>query len=616
MRFKRGYCMVRNNLKAIILAAGMGSRLANLTEAHTKSMVEVNGITMMERMLRQLDAVNLDEIVVVVGYKGQELITYIDSLNINTKVSYIDNDIYDSTNNIYSLYLAKDVMMESNILLLESDLIFEDALLERIVNEEQENAALVAKFEPWMDGTVVTLDDNNTIRQFIPKENFVYEDAENYYKTVNIYKFSKEFSSNFYVPFLKSYMDATGRGGYYERALELTPMFKDFHLHGTVVGDEHWYEVDDMQDLEIAEVMFEENVEKKLVKIQNKYGGYWRYPKLIDFCYLVNPFYPNDKILNEIKYNFERLVRDYPSGLGVNSRLAAKHFDIAEEHIIIGNGASELIKSIMEQLKGNIGLVLPTFEEYPNRIKDLNVVEYMSNENGYQYDADDLMNFYEDKDLTSLLLINPDNPTGNYITKDDVLRLVEWTKARNIDFILDESFIDFVGAEVDHTLLKRDIIADNPNLILIKSISKSYGVPGFRLGVLATSNGKWMDFVKADVSIWNINSFGEYYMQIIDKYKKDFKVAMDRFLEVRSDYVKELDEISFLKTIPSESNYIMCEVLPPYTSEEVTAILLAKYNIFIKDLTSKRGFGDGQFIRVAIKRPEENAALIHALREI
>ena len=136
--------MSKNNLKAIILAAGMGSRLGNLTEEHTKSMVEVNGITMMERMLRQLDNVNLEEIVVV-GYKGKELIEYIDGLNINTKVSYIDNDIYDTTNNIYSLYLAKEVMEGSNVILLESDLIFEDALLDRIVNEEQENAAFGCK---------------------------------------------------------------------------------------------------------------------------------------------------------------------------------------------------------------------------------------------------------------------------------------------------------------------------------------------------------------------------------------------------------------------------------------------------------------------------------------
>lgn len=608
--------MSNKNIKAVILAAGMGSRLGNLTEAHTKCMVEVNGVTMIERMLRQLDSKKLNSITIVVGYKADELIAYIESLGIATPITFINNEIYDTTNNIYSLYLAKDVLVSGDTLLLESDLLMEDAALDRMLSDEAPVSAMVAPYEMWMDGTVVRINDEGMIKEFIPKENFKYADAQSYYKTVNIYKLSKEFSRDFYMPFLEAYMESTGRGGYYERALEMTPMFKEYQMKAVVLKDEAWYEVDDMQDLEIAETIFAPTVEEKLKRIQATYGGYWRFPKLIDFCYLVNPFYPNDRIFDEIKFNFERLVRDYPSGLGVNSRLAAKHFDIDEKHIVLGNGASELIKSVMERLEGNIGIIVPTFEEYPNRSTQLTVIEYNSLVGNFQYDADDIMNFYEDKDLSALLLINPDNPTGNYIKKDDVLRLVEWTKTRNIEFILDESFIDFVGQEEDKTLLQRDIIAENPNLIIIKSISKSYGVPGFRLGVIATSNEKWINFVKQDVSIWNINSFGEYYMQIVDKYKKDFKIAMKKFVEVRTEYVENLQSVEYLEVIPSEANFIMCEVKAPYSSEAITADLLANYNIFIKDLTPKKGFGDGQYIRVAVKRPEENDALIAALKEL
>lgn len=110
-------------MQAIILAAGMGKRLKELTSNATKCMVEVNGVTMIERTLSQLDALNLERIVVVVGYEGKKLMEYIESLAIKTPVEYVDNDVYYKTNNIYSLYLARNYLLEDDTLLLESDII-------------------------------------------------------------------------------------------------------------------------------------------------------------------------------------------------------------------------------------------------------------------------------------------------------------------------------------------------------------------------------------------------------------------------------------------------------------------------------------------------------------
>jgi len=602
-------------MQAIILAAGMGKRLKDLTEDNTKCMVKVNGITMIERMLSQLDKLNLSKIVIVIGYKGKKLIQYISTLNIKTPIVYIENEIYDKTNNIYSLYLAKEYLLKEDTLLLESDLIFEDAVLHKIVEDPYPSLALVAKYESWMDGTVVTLDENNNIINFLDKKHFKFEDIKRYYKTVNIYKFSKEFSNTHYVPFLEAYSKALGNNEYYEQVLKVITLLDKPEIKATVLKHESWYEIDDIQDLDIAESIFTISMEDKLAKIQSRYGGYWRYPGLIDFCYLVNPFYPTSKLLDEMKANFERLIREYPSGMNVNSLLAAKYFGIHKKHIVVGNGAAELIKSLMERLSGKIGIIVPTFEEYPNRKKGEDIIAYCPDNSNYSYTANDLIKFYGDKDISNLVLINPDNPSGNYIKKSDVLQVAKWAQKKEINFIVDESFVDFVDSEKSGTLLEEKILKRYPNLIVIKSISKSFGVPGLRLGVLASSDQDLIDFLKKNIAIWNINSFAEFYMQIFEKYKEDYKKAMEKFKKVRREYIEKLSTIKNLRVVPSQANYVLCEVLGSYTAKELTKTLLDKHQLLIKDLSSKKGF-DGEFIRVAIKRPEENNKLVEAIRGI
>ena len=355
-------------------------------------------------------------------------------------------------------------------------------------------------------------------------------------------------------------------------------------------------------------------MDDKLKRFQNRYGGYWRYPSLIDFCYLVNPFYPSQKLLDEIKANFERLITEYPSGMGVNSLLVAKYFGLKQEHIVVGNGAAELIKSLMENLKGKVGLVLPTFEEYPNRFTDENKVIFTPQNRNFEYSADDLIEYFSEKEITTLLVINPDNPSGNYIKKSGVLRLAKWAQEKSIKLVIDESFVDFVDAEEDTSLLTEDIINDFDNLIVIKSISKSYGVPGLRLGVLASKDVDLIKFIKKDVAIWNINSFAEFYLQIFEKYKSDYKLAMEDFYLVRKEYSDKLSSINNLRVVPSQANYILCELLNGYKATDLTKILLDKNNLFIKDLSTKKGF-NGEYIRVAVKRPEENDKLVEAIEK-
>jgi histidinol-phosphate/aromatic aminotransferase/cobyric acid decarboxylase-like protein/GTP:adenosylcobinamide-phosphate guanylyltransferase len=601
-------------MQGIILAAGMGKRLKKLTENNTKCMVKVNGVTLIERMLSQLDALELNRIVIVTGYEGQKLVDYISTLDVQTPIEYIHNPIYYETNNIYSLSLAKDVLCEDDTLLLESDLIFEDSVLYELINDERETLALVDKYESWMDGTCVTLDENDRIKAFIPGKHFDYKHADEYYKTVNIYKFSKSFSRTHYVPFLTAYQNALGRNEYYEQVLRVIAMLDEPKIEAKRLDGHKWYEIDDIQDLDIAESIFVESLDEKLYRMESRYGGYWRYPKLIDFCNLVNPFFPPKKLCDEIKANFERLLSQYPSGLKVNSLLAAKNFGVQPEQIVVGNGAAELIKVLMDSLKGKVGVIRPTFEEYPNRKDKSSLEVYDTSKNGFHYTVDDLIYYFGNKDISTLILINPDNPSGNYISKFDVLQLAKWAANKKILLIVDESFVDFAD-EDDASLITEEVLTTFNNLVVIKSISKSFGVPGLRLGVLASGNESIINLMKKSVAIWNINSFGEFYLQIYEKYRKDYESAMQEFRKLRGKYVDMLKKIKGLDVLPSQANYVMCKVSSGISSRELAKILLDRYDILIKDLSTMTGINDN-YIRLAVRNENDNTKLVNAIKEI
>lgn len=120
----------------------------------------------------------------------------------------------------------------------------------------------------------------------------------------------------------------------------------------------------------------------------------------------------------------------------VNSLLAGKYFGIKQDYVVVGNGAAELIKIVMEEHAGKkVGVMFPTFDEYPNRLKPEQIVPFISKKDDFSYTVDELMEFFGDKNISLLLLINPDNPSGQFIQKTDVLRLADWCKAKGIKLI-------------------------------------------------------------------------------------------------------------------------------------------------------------------------------------
>ena len=599
-------------MKAIILAAGMGSRLKELTSSIPKCMIEINGESLIKRLLKILIKYKVNDIVLVVGYKQEVLIDYISKLELDIKVTYIYNKEYNTTNNIYSLFLAKPEILKEDILLLESDLIFDEQVIEKLISSPEKNLAVVSSYEHWMDGTCVKIDEKKNITNFIFSNDFNFNFTDKLYKTVNIYKFSLDFMKS-YMILLETYLKIKDKKDYYETIFKYLIQIKPKELKALVLDNEKWYEIDNKEDLEIAEGLFSFD-EKKLKNFQKRYGGYWRYPEVIDFCYLVNPYFPTPKLIDEIKKNFHILLSEYPSGSAVNNLLAAKYFHLQENKVIVGNGAAELIKETMKMFKGNIGFISPTFEEYPNRYFSDKSIFFEPHNQGFSYTTQDIIDFFDKKNIEILVLINPDNPSGNYLSHLEIQDLLKWTKKKKINILIDESFVDF-SEEEDITLLNDKLLDEYKNLIVVKSISKSYGVPGLRLGILATSKKEFLENVKKNLPIWNINSFAEYYMQIFNKYEKEYKISLKKIKDERKIFMKKLSEIGFLKVFKSQANYILVEILENLKPDRLAEILLNDYNILIKSLSNKKGI-KGNFIRLAVRNREENNYCIRALKEI
>ena len=602
-------------MQAIILAAGMGKRLGEYTKDNTKCMVPVNGTPLIDRVLGQLSRLQLKRVLIVVGYEGIKLMDYLGDSYHGLKIEYINNPIYDKTNNIYSLALAKEKMQEDDTLLIESDLIFDDGMFNLLVDNPYPNLALVAKYETWMDGTMVRIDDENNIVNFITKAAFNYKDVDKYYKTVNIYKFSREFSQTKYVPFLEAYSKAVGNNEYYENVLRIISFLNSHDLKALPITNEKWYEIDDKQDLDIAEALFAE--EKDIIrKYYGRYGGFWRFPKMLDFCYLVNPYFRNSHIIDEMEANFRTLIAEYPSGMKVNTLLASKCWGVEEDYIIPGNGAAELIKALMENLEGTLGVTRPTFEEYPNRRDKDSLVTFIPQNKDYRYTAKDLMYFFGSHHVDTLLLINPDNPSGNFIPMEDLCELAGWCEQQGVRLIVDESFVDFSIGWENNTLLHDNILEAYPHMVVMKSISKSYGVPGIRLGIMCSADKDLIAKMKKIVSIWNINSFAEFFMQIFTKYKKDYRRACEKFINERDNFEAKLRQIRFLRVMPSQANYFLCEILPPYTARGIVLETLKRFNILTRDCSDKVGFDGKQYMRIAVRSHEDNAKLIEAFKQL
>jgi choline kinase len=555
-------------MQALILAAGMGTRLSQYTKSVPKCMVPVNSKTMIESSVEALIDAGIKTLVIGLGYKGDVLKSFIEktfpSERLNgMKIEYAENPVYDKTNNIYSLYLAKDFFMRDDTILLESDLVYDKTIIKQLIENSAPNIAVVSHFESWMDGTCTLIDSENNITELVGKSHFNWKETDKYYKTVNIYKFSKEFINNYYLPFLESYQKVYGKNEYYETVLGVLSFLTPGLLKALPVSGDLWHEIDDPADLNIAENKFC-GIEKKYDMMMERGGGVWRFPGLIDFTDTSNSFFPPKKLLDELSVNFDSYILCKPSFHSQQSILASKLFQVLPEHIIAGNGSALL-------LHGSV--VLPEF------VKQF---DYIS---------------------------NPSTEDGTLMTKDIILEKCNAALKQGKHLVVNETYCVFSDKEKYFTLLDEETLSAHKNLLVVRSLSEEFGLPGLNLAVAACADVSYLNQLKAALPEENITSIAEYFMQIVEKYKKQYEVSFALTAQERQRMEMELSSIQKLCVHKSQSNLVICTVNDEKCAESICRTILHDKNILVS-LNGKRTF------RIAVQKPDENSLLIKTLNTL
>lgn len=591
-------------MKAIILTAGYGNRMRPLTDIIHKTLLVVNNKTIIDGIIDSLIDYHIREIVIVTGYLSDNIEKYLVSKYPNANFRFIHNPRYRETNNIYSLSLAVNAMdIDDDILLIESDLIYEPSVIKKIIESKYKNVALVDKFRSGMDGTVVTI-SNNVVTNIIPPHlqdsNFDFSDK---YKTLNIYKFSKEFCLSTFKQLLTYYAKVIDDNCYYELILGVLIYMQRDTIYAEIIEDQEWSEVDDPNDLNVAEFVF--NKENRGEILEKGFGGYWNY-NIVDFCFIRNMYFPNSAMLSEMKNNLRSLVFNYGSRQSVLNQKLAYFLLYKKENLNLLNGASQ-IYPILRTIFANEKVLIPspTFGEYPRIFKKC---EYYYDQVGIDHRE------IENKAARCqvVVIVNPNNPTGSFIEPEWIYRFAQENSSKTI--IVDESFIDFACSRSIIDLLEKNKL---DNVVVIKSLSKALGIPGIRIGFVYSSNQKFNDVVDNALPIWNSNSFAEYFLEIILKHRKSLDISYKNTIRDRNTFNDLLAELNFIKKVyPSSANFILVEFKKARKEmESFPKLLLAKHSIYVKDVSDKFG-NDRYYLRIAVRLPEENEMLVKRMAEI
>lgn len=260
-----------------------------------------------------------------------------------------------------------------------------------------------------------------------------------------------------------------------------------------------------------------------------------------------------------------------------------------------------------------VGVILPTRMELLNELKD-KTVEFHVNSEDFSFTADDVIEFFSGQDINWLVLYNPNYHTGFYLKQSEIIKILEWSKKSEINVIYDESSVDF--AENDTSMLKEEILEKYPNLVVLQNMSVSHGVTGIRLGCIVTADYSLRNQLEDSIPSWNIDSFAEFYLQIVEKYLSDYKKSLTSTMSAREEFINELSKVNGLKVLPSFSNFVICELLSNLTSKEVCEKLLEEHNMLIRDITDTIGRSGRQYIKIAVRTATENALLVKALEDV
>ncbi|MER5669722.1 aminotransferase class I/II-fold pyridoxal phosphate-dependent enzyme [Pseudonocardia alni] len=591
-------------MRAIILAAGLGRRMLPLTRDTHKTLLQVGDRTIIDRLVGSLEDNGVTTITVVTGYLHEQLERHLLERHPHLDISFVRNPRYDETNNIYSLALAfEQIDIDDDLLLLESDLIFEPAVMRRLIACDEPDVALVDRYRMGLDGTVVTVSGSDVVTQVIPASlQDAAFDFTDKFKTLNLYKFSAEFCRDVFSKLLRYYTQNFDNQCYYELILGMLVYMGQARIHAERLDGELWAEVDDPNDLENADYLFAPDRRRR--HLESSWGGYWNH-ELLDFAFIRNMHFPPDSLVSQMRAYLPRLMENYGSAQTVLDRKLAHHLLCRPEHVVLLNGAAQFFPTLRTAFAGARVLVpSPTFGEYPRAFPGASVYDDRGT-----FDPDAVARAARDHDL--LVVVNPNNPTGTTARTADVVAVLDRLRGSGTTVVVDESFIDFSDEPSLVPLLERE---PRDGVVVLKSLSKTLGVPGLRIGYIFSTDPAWTARVRDDLPVWNMNSVAEHYVESLLKYPSELVSSFERTKLDRDLFAEELRVLPAVTAVhPSGGNFLLVELGPDAAAvATLEQRLLVEEEILVKNVSAKFP-GDRRLWRLAVRSVGENRRLCRCL---
>ena len=572
-----------------------------------KCLIEVNGQSLIERALHALALQHVKEAVIVVGYKSSLIRDKLGFSFDGIKIIYVDACDYETTNNIRSLWDARDYLNE-DVILVESDVVFDSNLIADLLREKGSSAA-VSPNHKALSGTLINYDDQFRITKFIMNEDLdrLTKDI-NLFKTVNLYIFRKGLLKDQIVPRLDKLIRSGHENIYYETVLRdfVEEDSKD-ELIAVDISKNRWYEIDDQRDLDAAEFLFLTR-SQQFDRIQELHGAYWRYG-FIDHAYLYNMYFPPVKMLEVFEQNLPEIVSNYPVAQHELARLVSNWTGANPDYLAVANGASELIKILGNQLFHRIIIPTPSFNEYEEVVQPEKIDRFPLDPNTFNLDIDGFGSAAIKWGADNAVIVSPNNPTAMSVKPKELIKLAERLRSKKCRLIIDESFIEF---SIHESL--ENMIDDQPNLAVIKSMSKVFGIAGIRLGYIISSDIEFINTIRGSLPIWNVNSMAEEFLHSVGRYRTEFIESCN---QTRLDYTSLYEDLMAtdgIEPIEPDANFVLCKLSDPNASGlEITKKLYIEHNILIKDCAKKSMPEADRYLRIASRTQEENKKLIDAL---
>jgi histidinol-phosphate/aromatic aminotransferase/cobyric acid decarboxylase-like protein len=596
--------------KAVILAAGRSTRLG-AAASEPKPLLPVAGLPLLHRGLGALARAGVRRVVVVVGHRAGEIVSSLDALAStlgDLTIRYVASELYATTNNVYSLWLARDELDE-DVYLLDGDVVFDDELVQALAGRPQGALVPVTPYEPGMTGTVVELDRDDWVIQMVDvRDNAAAFDAA--HKTASVYVLPAAFLREELVARLDRFVEEGRVDQFYEAVL--SEAVRDGGLRLRAVACERWREIDDANDWLDAEYAFS-SPEKRFELVLQSFGGFQRHGA-VDHLVMTNIHFPPESMLSDLRRELAHSATDYPVGQATMATLLAGCVEQPPERIVVGNGASELIKILAASLTGRALVPVPTYNEYERSVPSEQLVQFQLHPPDFRLDVDALDRAAAEAEVELAVVVSPNNPTSRAVPRPELIGLCESLVRRGVLLVVDESFVDFCADPSSQSLAEE--LEAHSNLAIVKTLSVVCGIPGLRLGYLLADNLELTDRLRAKVPVWNVNGVAEAFLRLLPRYRSLLAETCARVRRDCDELAALLSEIPGVAVAPSSASFCFVGLPEGVDGQEVARRLFVEEDLLVKDCAGKSMPEGRAYLRIKARTPVENRRLVAGLARV